>query len=231
MESTRYEIKMTCDEIYLPDVRSWVQLHPDLFAEAYPSRQVNSLYFDTRDAEALNDNLIGVSERSKLRLRWYGKDYSAVQGVLELKRKVNRLAWKSYSPVPITLDLTAISWSELNQQLQQHAEGIVAAWLSFADQPMLLNSFTREYYESIDRQIRVTVDYDQKVYGQMTHLAPNLKFETPMRGQVVIEVKSDSSLYRRVSNVVTLFPLPVARNSKYVQGVLDSLGFVNPAIR
>jgi hypothetical protein len=71
MQSTRYEVKMACDQVYLPDVRAWVQLHPAAFIEAYPLRQVNSLYFDTLDGDCLNANLIGISERRKLRLRWY----------------------------------------------------------------------------------------------------------------------------------------------------------------
>ncbi len=89
-KSLRYEVKMTCSEIHLPDARAWINLHPDLFSEAYPPRQVNSLYFDTRDLDCLNDNLIGTGQRKKLRLRWYGAGYDAVQGTLELKCKSNQ---------------------------------------------------------------------------------------------------------------------------------------------
>jgi hypothetical protein len=231
MESTRYEYKITCDELYLPEVRSWVRLHPSAFVEAYPPRQVNSLYFDTPQADCLHDNLMGASERRKLRFRWYGPDVSAVRGVLELKCKANQLGWKRNCPIPIIFDLAGISWADLIQQMRQHAEGIVALWLSSADQPVLLTSFVREYYESIEHQIRVTVDYAQAVYEQLTYSAPNLAIKTPHRAQVVIEVKSDSGLSRRVSDVASSFPLRVGRNSKYVNGVLDSLGFVNQSLR
>ena len=231
MEPTRYEYKITCDELYLPEARSWVRLHPAAFVEAYPPRQVNSLYFDTPEADCLHDNLIGAGERRKLRFRWYGPDFSAARGGLELKCKTNQLGWKRNCPIPITFDLRAISWADLIQQMRQHAEGIVALWLSSADQPVLLTSFVREYYESIDRQIRVTVDYSQVVYEQITYPAPNLAVKTPFKKQVVIEVKSDSRLALRVSEVASSFPLRVVRNSKYVNGVLDSLGFLNQSLR
>ena len=231
MEEMRYEYKITCDELYLPEARSWVRVHPAAFVEAYPPRQVNSLYFDTHEADCLHDNLLGAGERRKLRFRWYGHDFTAAQGTLELKCKANQLGWKRNCPIPITLDLTAISWTDLMQQMRRHAEGIVALWLSSADQPVLLTSFVREYYESIDQQIRVTVDYNQTVYEQITYAGPNLAVKTPQRAQVVIEVKSDSGLSRRVSDVASSFPLRVGRNSKYVNGVLDSLGFMGQSLR
>lgn len=231
MEPTRYEVKMTCASLYLSHVRAWVRLHPDLFVEAYPPRQVNSLYFDTRQADCLDDNLLGAAERSKLRYRWYGTDSSAVRGALELKCKANHLGWKIRCPIPVVLDLTAISWRDLMGQIREHAEGRVAALLSYTDQPTLLNSFSREYYESMDGQVRVTIDYNQAVCDQILYPAPNLWFRTPIQDQVVVEVKSDSTLHRRVSNVVSRFPLQVERNSKYVSGVLSSLGCVDRGVR
>ena len=226
MESTRYEVKMTCAEMHLPQVRGWVRLHPDAFAQAYPPRQVNNLYFDTREMDCLNDNLMGISERIKLRFRWYGQNHSVAQGVLELKHKTNQLGWKESCPVPVPLDLTTISWIDLMRQMRQHAVGDVAVWLSADNQPVLINSYIREYYESIDHQVRVTVDYDQVVCEQITYAAPNLVSKSFIEDQIVIEVKVDSRLHRRLSNVLYSFPLQTGRNSKYVNGVIDSLCFL-----
>ncbi len=231
MQATRYEVKMTCAEQCLPHVRAWLRLHPDLFLEAYRPRQVNNLYFDTREADCLNDHLCGVAERNKLRFRWYGTDYAAVRGTLELKRKANQLGWKIQCPVPVAFDLGAITWHELIGQLREHVDGRLAVCLSYTDQPALLNSFTREYYESVDRQVRVTVDYDQCAWDQITYPAPNLWFKTPGQDRAIIEVKSDSRLHRRVSNVVSSFPFRVERNSKYVSGMLSSLSSLSSGVR
>jgi hypothetical protein len=225
MASARYEIKMTCSETYLPDARSWVRLHPQGLVEAYPPRQVNNLYLDTRSADALNDVLVGAGERGKLRFRWYGIDDSAVRGVLELKSKSGQVRWKEFAPVPVTLDLTTISWDEWLRHLRAHAQGNVAAALLYADQPMLINRYMREYYETLDRQVRVTLDYDQRAYSQAYHVAPNLALLTPLREQVVIEVKAEPAHYQRVSDVLSAFPISTERNSKYVNALLGPVYF------
>ncbi len=223
LEAKRYEIKMTCDEVFLPDVRCGLRLHPDAFLETYPSRQVNSLYLDTPEATCLNDNLLGARERSKLRFRWYGTDRRAVQGNLELKCKLNQLGWKLRCPVPVTLDLETITWDECMQRLGRYASGEIALWLSRIDRPTLLNSYVREYYESMDRQIRITIDYGQQFFEQIPYAAPNVTIRSPVTSTVVVEVKCDSSLNRRLSNVLSGLSLQVERNSKYVNGLLGSL--------
>ena len=215
----RYEVKMTCDQAYLPEVRSWLQMHPAGFEQAYQPRQVNNLYLDTPEMDCLSDHLDGSLERSKLRFRWYGRDHSAVQGVLELKRRSNQLGWKEYSPVPVTFDLTTILWHHWMQQLRAHARGNMVVWLTRTDGPTLINTYVREYYESMDQQIRVTVDHDQVIYDQGAYPAPNLSFCTPGDGQMVVEVKSEPHLYRRMSDVLSSFPFRTGRNSKYVRGL------------
>jgi len=217
---------MTCDEMHLPNVRAWVNLAPDGFIEAYPPRQVNSLYFDTLEIDCLVDNLIGTSQRKKLRFRWYGDDHSAVRGILELKCKSNRLGWKEYYPIPFTFDLTTTSWRAVLKRMRAHVDGSFSVWLSHLTQPVLVNSYMREYYESMDHQVRVTIDYNQAAYEQVVHLMPNLVVKAPLPSRVVVEVKADATLHRRVSNVLSSFPLQVERNSKYVSGALGSLCFV-----
>jgi hypothetical protein len=226
MESLRYEIKSTCDEIYLPDVRAWVNLHPDAFIETYPPRQVNSLYFDTREIDCLTDNLIGTGQRRKLRFRWYGDSYSAVRGALELKHKSNQLGWKERYPIPFTVDLTTISWNTFLEHMRVHVHGPFSVWLSYLNQPVLINRYTREYYETMDQQVRVTIDYDQVAYEQIVHLTPNLAIKASLPDHVVVEVKAGAAQHRRVSNVLSSFPLRVSRNSKYVNGLIESLCFL-----
>ena len=63
----RYEIKLVCPGVYAPQVRALVRLHPEGFRATYPARWVNSIYFDSFDAEGVMDNLDGVSKRGKLR--------------------------------------------------------------------------------------------------------------------------------------------------------------------
>jgi hypothetical protein len=217
---------MTCEAVNLPLIKAWVRLHPDAFREAYPPRQVNNVYFDSHEMHCLEDNLIGVGERSKLRFRWYGTGYSAIRGFLELKHKSGQVGWKDQCPIETTLDLSTGTWPDLVRQLRAHASGTAAFWLAQADQPVLINGYMREYYESADRQVRVTIDCNHVAYEQMMYAAPNLVSRSHVRGPVIIEIKADTALHRRVSDVLCTFPLPTGRHSKYVSGLLGSLSFL-----
>jgi hypothetical protein len=99
----------------------------------------------------------------------------------------------------------------------------MALWLSRIDRPTLLNRYLREYYESMDRRVRITIDYAQRFYEQVSYPAPNLVIWSPVDSVVVVEVKCDVDQHRRLSNVLSLLPLQVERNSKYVNGLLGSL--------
>jgi len=222
----RYEIKMTFGEVYLPEVRAALWLHPAGFVEAYPPRQVNNIYLDSATLNCLEAHIDGAVERDKLRYRWYGPDDTAVRGMLELKHKAGQLGWKEYGLVAATFDLTVITWREWVDRIRTHAQGAAAHWLSWYDRPTLLNSYRREYYESADGEVRVTLDYEQHVYEQVMHPVPNLAIEAPVANQAVLEVKAPSTLHKRVSDVLSSLPLQVERNSKYVSGMLDALGFV-----
>ena len=144
MPTLRYEIKMTTAAVHLPEVQSWVRLHQAAFFERYPPRRVNSLYFDTLDGECLDANLSGASERRKLRLRWYGTDFTAVQGILELKCKQGSLGWKEFFPLPDTLDLTRIAWEALEQTLREQVTGPFADLPADFIRPVLRNRHLRE---------------------------------------------------------------------------------------
>jgi hypothetical protein len=221
----RYEVKMTCAEICLPEVRSRLRLHPEGFVVAYPPRQVNNVYLDTVEIGCLSESLDGVDDRSKLRFRWYGTDDTDVRGVLELKCRSGRVGWKEYSPIPLTFDLTAMTWWTWIEQVRTHAKGNMAAELMWRDRPTLLNRYVREYYESVDGQVRVTLDREQTVYEQLTYTAPNLTLCAPTDGWIVIEVKARPDLHRRVSDALSALPLQVEKNSKYVSGILTSCCF------
>jgi len=218
---TRYEVKMTCNEVYLPDVRAWLRLHREGFSQSYPPRRVNNLYFDTQEFDCLYDNLNGTGRRAKLRLRWYGESLQ-VHGILELKGKIAQQGWKLVS-APVSLDLTAGAWTELLPQLRAQTEGRFDVWLGALVRPVLINHYWREYYESGDHEVRVTVDRDQATYDQLCYPHPNVSAPSQDKHEIVVEVKADGRLSRRISDLLSTFPLRTGRNSKFVTGVLEAL--------
>lgn len=69
----RYELKYVLDNLRLSHAMQWMRTCTHA-REKYKKRTVNSLYFDDVDFSSVRDNLAGVSNRKKLRLRWYGHD-------------------------------------------------------------------------------------------------------------------------------------------------------------
>ena len=66
----RYEIKFVLDNARLADVMQW--LYNNTTAnKSYDNRIVNSIYFDDVGFSSVRNNLSGITQRNKLRLRWY----------------------------------------------------------------------------------------------------------------------------------------------------------------
>lgn len=210
----RYELKITCRAESLAQARNWIQLHPEGFRTAYPPRLVNNIYLDAADLRFLNANLSGLSDKQKLRIRWYGEEPK--EPVLELKYKHNWLGGKLRVPLSQPIDLCQ-SWSQI---LANVAANVPVSWqhlLGKTSQPMLLNRYRREYYVTPDGVIRATLDYEQEAYDQNHSLRPNLHHRLPIENLLVIELKGDSSQSERLEHVCSQFPVRLSRNSKYAE--------------
>lgn len=223
----RYEIKLVCDPqatggCILSRARSWIRMHAAGFVAAYPPRQVNSLYFDTRELSVLNDNLMGISGRRKLRLRWYGQELPDIHPILELKQKHNLLGWKAQHPLSHSLNLTC-PWAEILNVIRSDVDLTWRFLMQTMEHPTLINYYQREYYATPDDAIRVTLDFDQVAYGQRFTPHPNLTSPLPLESNVVIEIKGDHEYRERIQDITAQFPAPRYRNSKYVRGLLVSM--------
>ena len=63
-------------------------LRSDLFfTNQYPQRKVNSIYFDDANFSSIRENLNGVSDKKKIRIRWYGIEKKLTKPQLEIKGK------------------------------------------------------------------------------------------------------------------------------------------------
>ncbi len=205
----------------MPRVLAWLRLHPAGFSSSYPPRRVNNIYFDTPDLANVEDNLAGVSERRKIRLRWYGQTNEIVRGVWELKRKKAGLGWKETQKLgcSIALDRPA-TWMQIVPRLRGTASAAMAAHLDSRFVPTLINHYERRYYESWNGTVRATVDYDQAFFDQRFSAMPNLNRRKPSADDLVLELKAAPEHYDRLVGVVQSFPMRLARNSKYVNGIL-----------
>ena len=106
-QALRHELKLTCAGSLLPQVRSWMRLHPAGLIVANPPRRVNSLYLDTPGLASLAANLDGLRRRDKVRWRWYGDQWPIIQPYLERKRKRDKLNSKDRLLLPDSIDMAA----------------------------------------------------------------------------------------------------------------------------
>ncbi len=224
----RYEIKLRWTANHADEARRWLRLHPMGFVEAYPPRRVNSIYFDSAEGNNFMDNVVGVGRRRKLRFRWYGPSRTDVQGRLELKHKSNQLGWKEVCPIPHTFDLTALpSWGLFAAQLSAYATPPFTLALAQFPQVALYVYYRREYYESGDRCLRVTLDTDVHFYEQWLTSRPNFNRAAWLEpSPMIIEIKAGAKDYRRVAELLSAFPLTVDKSSKYVEGLTWTMGLL-----
>lgn len=215
----RYELKLTCAAHLLGQARAWIRLHPAGFRAAYPTRQVNNLYFDTPQLHSYHSNLAGHSDRQKLRLRWYGDHTDQVKApTLELKLKENLVGAKKQQTLDCTLDLRQ-PFAKILPIIRTAAGAEWQPWLAAASQPTLINNYRRDYFTTPDQRVRITLDYRQAAFGQRTAARPNLI--RPLLGQdlVVIEIKGPPEESHRLETIMNHFPISRSRNSKYVNGM------------
>jgi SPX domain protein involved in polyphosphate accumulation len=217
-EPLRYELKFAALPTETWHILQWLRAHSLAFRESYPPRRVNSVYFDSLEYSDYAQTIEGMSGRSKVRLRWYGKQTSEIRSQLEVKNKRNFLTWKlTYELVaPISLDE---SWNRITETLRRNVPRAAVPWLVERPQPVIMNCYTRRYFETRDGSIRATIDGDQQVYDQRYGTRPNLRRRTPISPATILEVKAPPELAPEVGAALAGLPLRLSRNSKYCQAV------------
>jgi len=124
------------------------------FRTQYPARNVNSVYFDTYNYISIRQNLDGVSNKKKIRIRWYGNRDIITNPVVEIKSKKGFETKKESRTIKeldnIKLSDLEIIKEKLNKKLK--SKKIIS--------PILTTHYEREYFVSLNGKIRATVDYN-----------------------------------------------------------------------
>lgn len=218
LDRMRYEVKLQAERHLLGEVFTWLRLHPVGLGTPYPDRQVNSVYFDTPDLDNYWENKAGIGERRKVRVRWYGEGES-VSPTCEVKFKRGELGWKLQHPLPPIPSLRDASWAALRRAWRAALPPEMRMWLERYPEPVLRNSYQRAYLGTRDGSVRVTVDYDERVYDERFFARPNLRGPAFVPGRVIVEVKAAATYREDVVRLVESLPLRIYPNSKYANGV------------
>lgn len=204
----RYERKYRIEAREYQQVLNDIMLLSGAFSEAYPDRWVNSFYLDSINYGALHDNLSGISNRNKFRLRWYGDTLTNINTpILEEKVKANLLGYKNLKQLP------SFTFSPIELRHQLNIEPIQSLGL----EPILLVRYLRTYLESYDRRVRITIDRDLHFHGINNYSPQPFKIEDKA---IILEVKYDQDIESEIDDILQGLQYRLTKNSKFVSGMM-----------
>lgn len=218
-EPLRYERKFLITDYSYADVLQLIKFHPACFTEIFEERAVNNIYFDGLGMNNYYDNIEGEKDRVKVRIRWYGDLFGAIQKpILEYKIKKGLLGNKrSYVLNSFLLN------SDFNKQQIESALNIDSIPVSVKNEllslkPALLNTYKRRYFLSADKKFRITIDFQMTFYK--IGFSGNTFLNKIMdHKSIVLELKYDSKDEVEGKEVGNAFPFKLTKNSKYLQGL------------
>jgi len=218
IKNFRYERKFYIEKLTAGQIEILLKNHPAIFREIYLPRTVNNIYLDSVDLQNYFDNVNGVSQRVKVRIRWYGNLIGKIdKPSLEIKFKNNQHVGKRSYPLKsfkmgkeFSLDViqTIFKESDLPEML---AHNLLDMQLS------LCNSYRRKYFLSAHGNYRLTLDTDMHFYKLSTYwneFMPVFKDDS-----VILELKYTKASDNFADDITNEFPFRVTRNSKYIEGL------------
>ncbi|GAB5473194.1 MAG: polyphosphate polymerase domain-containing protein [Maribacter sp.] len=215
----RFERKFLFQNSHVQDIVESVFRHSFGFREIFHKRQVNNIYFDDSNYNFYKQNVEGVADRKKWRLRWYGEEMTLIENpTIEIKKKMGEAGDKdSFRLTGISFDLADQTADEVRQLLIANTEhhGPVHEVLKRLH-PTLINTYERRYFLSFCGRYRITVDFNQAFYN------PNytkLRHSRRKIADVVLELKyttADDAEARQLSQQIKT---RLSKNSKYVNGI------------
>ena len=225
----RYEKKYTFSIEFLDEIRESLRHSLFVFDDAFSKRRVNTLYLDTIGLEDYRNNLDGVSDRSKVRLRWYtekGKSYcnENISFRLEVKLRKNFMGEKIVHKMDLPNDILRGSSINLINYLIENSPNHFKPFLTPCSLASLGVCYDREYYQSRSIDLRCTIDSDLKFWdpmdGWLTLSSEFSQASYPME-YGIMEMKFGPEVYDLISNT----PEPLfqkvssGRHSKYAVGL------------
>ena len=206
----RYERKYKVYD-YPPDmVEQLIKVHPASMKKIYPNRQINNIYFDTSTLSTYWDNVDGVAERKKYRVRWYNDDVTKIEKPhFEVKNRIFELGTKKITRID-DFDLDNLRFLTRIVNELSDAPGRL--------QPIIMNSYKRSYYGTSDGKFRITIDWHVR-YFSMMFAQRFTRYAVQDFNATILEIKYDKKDDDFTDRITQFFPFRQTKSSKYVTGV------------
>lgn len=215
----RFERKFVVSGLSYHEIESLVRLHPAMFSEVYSSRSVNNLYLDSPGMRHYFDHIQGLSDRVKVRIRWYGDLFGNVDyPALEFKFKYSSIVSKAVFPLPPICIDGCLRQDALMKVLKQADLPNTLKFDLLSLEISLLNRYRRKYFQSMDHRYRITLDTRIECYHIQDHGNTFLHKSIDLVNTVV-ELKYDPEQADGAEQICQHFPFRLGKNSKYVNGI------------
>jgi len=220
MSEYRYEIKFSLDDVNYAKAMKWLFVNTHA-VKKFDNRYVSSLYFDDPGYSSIRDNITGLSDRSKYRLRWYDKGTEsscAISPRFEVKIKKGRLGKKdSVNLTNLKDNFTTLPLHQTENDVR-HELRSSNILLDDYYTSVLHVRYLREYYED-NLGLRITFDSEIQfsyVDGLTLVLSncPKLHYR-----RKIMEFKFNVELKDHVSELMRSLNMSPTRHSKYLMGL------------
>jgi SPX domain protein involved in polyphosphate accumulation len=192
------------------------------FRHHFPKRKVNSIYFDDSSYTSVVQNLDGINNKTKLRLRWYGKKSKILDPKFEFKKKIGFIANKKLIKADEFNNLDFPKVSNLKKIQNIVNDKNLSKKKIY---PIISTHYEREYLISSDNMIRATVDFNL----ESIHLKnfSQIKLNKIFSNITILEIKYpvylDNLLRKKLDNIT----LRLSKNSKYVNSIFEKPSYIN----
>ncbi len=191
------------------------------FKEIYYERQINSIYFETKNFIDLLDTINGEKNRSKLRLRWYGNTFNNIsKPILENKIKTNNHNYKikyNLGNVEFKDEITSLFVKNLIKNLDNLNS--ISKIKFQVREPNLLVSYKRRYFMYKDIRITLDTSLKSKDFYRNKKISEGDFFREKKIS--IMEIKYKDEFYKDVRKITSFFKNRVQKFSKYEYSLLN----------
>ncbi len=215
----RYEVKIPLSYDNLNIFEKWL-LNQKNINTTHKPRIISSIYYDDVNLGFANDNLIGISNRIKIRLRSYNLSENFNY---EFKIKKNKLGSKII--IPSKKNINKINLKKIlsvsNKEIidNSFSKEIKSILIKKKLLPIIKVTYKRKYY-SFKNSVRITFDYPS-TYLNYSNINNNNRDHIN-----VLEIKFHPDDYHFAQNLIHNSPFIPKRFSKY----LRALSFTGSAV-
>lgn len=188
----------------------------DIHGGSDGSYTIRSIYFDTITDRAYTEKEAGISEREKIRLRFYNYQDEPVK--LERKEKRGNLIYKASMTVSKeTADaMMQCDFSSLPGYRNPLSDSLYAMALSEGLRPVVVVDYVRKAYTFPLGHTRITFDSElQAGSPEIPIWAPEGGFDV-LGEDTILEIKFNQYLPEHISRLLSSVPAPRTALSKYV---------------